>query len=1033
MSLRLRILHALEGVLLLVSGILLVLLGSLFPPALEGTFPYLPFGYSLAAFFLLLFLFFRGAWRIASRRPLQRVAKGVEEKFPLLRDDLTNSILLVQQIQEKTSTAQISERLIHAQVRKTADQVCALSAREVVDFKKTFWTLRLLVPLTLAFVTVLVVDPHFGSRSLLAILNPFAALPARETFITVEPQGSIVLRGSPLTIRAQATKFVPEQLSLILWPEEREELRLNMEPEGEGRFIYHLAQAEHSFRYRAAARHGASAIYQLRVVDPPELGKLKLTLFPPEYTGRPVQTREEGHLEVLKGTAVNLEVWATKRVVEGKVVLNEENELPLKVLGDRLTGSLLVLYPGSYALKLKDELGFENRNPVQYQILLIPDQYPTTEIITPGEDLEVVGNEVLPVVYTAQDDFGVTAVKLGYQMGGTEYWLPLKSSRGERSFGPETFRWDLGRLALTAGEQVTYRLGVWDNDSVSGPKVAYSRSYTLSVRDEKARAAREGEEAQKIADAVLNLLADHLESKKEQGDLIQSMDEILKRVEKNIERMGERAERFDLEALQRNLASLKERMGQESQETVTQEMERLALLAEDIAKRAKMDEVEALARELRNRQRRLIDSLNDLKGALSREGLEAIQKELKKLEELLRSVMEALGKMATSLPDDFVDSPEMKGLDFQDLFKDLDEIHKKLRAGDLAGALEAAQRLLQALSEMMAALGRAGARGQMSTFDKLQGEMRQQAGELDKILAEQKEILGETGKMEREVKEQVGREIEKRFWHSLPQIQETLEKIEPTLPGEQRDSVEELKKLLKDGQLARFSERAKDLAKDLSLQPRDRVLLQELGKKVEEWIPDAREVLTPDKKEDFSNLSSRQSKLQERTGGLREKLEMLAQLFPGMDTGILNDLKEATRSMGQAGHKLKGEDAPGAIPPEQEAIRGLTRSQQSMQQMAQQMAQQMQASRWGYQLGYDPRPGWYYGPWAPMPTLPQPGFRRPPIPGYTGIDKEEFDPPAKDAYRVPQIFREKVLEGLKEDVPSQYKREVEKYFRGLTE
>jgi hypothetical protein len=39
-----------------------------------------------------------------------------------------------------------------------------------------------------------------------------------------------------------------------------------------------------------------------------------------------------------------------------------------------------------------------------------------------------------------------------------------------------------------------------------------------------------------------------------------------------------------------------------------------------------------------------------------------------------------------------------------------------------------------------------------------------------------------------------------------------------------------------------------------------------------------------------------------------------------MDTEILNDLKEATDSMGKAYGRLKGEDAPGAIPPEQEAI-----------------------------------------------------------------------------------------------------------------
>ena len=60
-------------------------------------------------------------------------------------------------------------------------------------------------------------------------------------------------------------------------------------------------------------------------------------------------------------------------------------------------------------------------------------------------------------------------------------------------------------------------------------------------------------------------------------------------------------------------------------------MERLALLAEEISKKAKMNEVEAMAREIKNRQNRLMDFLKEFKGPLGREDLEAIMKELKAL------------------------------------------------------------------------------------------------------------------------------------------------------------------------------------------------------------------------------------------------------------------------------------------------------------------------------------------------------------------------------------------------------------------
>ena len=105
---------------------------------------------------------------------------------------------------------------------------------------------------------------------------------------------------------------------------------------------------------------------------------------------------------------------------------------------------------------------------------------------------------------------------------------------------------------------------------------------------------------------------------------------------------------------------------------------------------------------------------------------------------------------------------------------------------------------------------------------------------------------------------------------------------------------------------------------------------------------------------------------------------MLAQLFPGMDTEILNDLKEAASSMGEASGKLVEESASGAIPPEQEAIRRLSKSQQGMQQMAQQMAMRCrQPARLSVGSRSTTRARLVLRPLDPMPTLPQPEFNRP--------------------------------------------------------
>ena len=1033
-ALRLQLLTALEFLLLLAAYVIVMLIGSLFVQELREAIPYLPFVFTVAALSLFFLLMLLGFYRILSRPSMGQLAREVERKFPHLKDDVTNALLLSQEMERPFNSGQISRGLVTAHLDKTAEKVSAIPPSRVVSFQQASRHLRLLIPLLIAFSILLAVDPQWLNRSLATILHPFSSLPMRETSLSVEPQNMTVLRGTPLLIKAKAAGYVPDRLTLMVWPEAGDIIRINLESQGDGTFLHRIASVQNSFRYQVTSGRTRSSVSTIRVVEAPEILNIRLTLVPPEYTRLPKEVSHEGHIEALKGTVVSLEAQVNKAVKEAKLMLQQGNELRLNIETDRLTGNLPVFHPGAYSIHVKDELGFENVNPVLYRIHLIPDKYPEGEIISPAEDLEVSGTEVTPIVYSAKDDFGITAVRLSYQTGGTERFITLKGPGTTRSVGPEMFRWDLTGLALAPGDRVVYRMEVWDNDSISGPKVGYSRTFSLTVREERDLAAKEVEEAQQLSDALLDLLADQLEGKKDREALSKQMTKILEQVDKTLEPMGpEKIQHFDLEALKRNLASLQQRIHQETDETVTRELERLSLLAEDLTKKARMNEVEALAREIRNRQRRLIDALRDQKGPLTPELLESMMKELDTLRQLLHTVMEALSKMAAQLPDEFINSPELSDLEFQDLFSDLDEIQKKLMSGDLAGAVEAAQRLLQALSEMMAAMARAGAQASQGSFDRLQSEMSRQASELDNILDEQKKILSGTEGIDRDLKREVEEEIEKRLNRSLTQFQEILEELRRSLPSEQRDSVAELEKFLKEGQLEKFSHLSKDLRTELSARPEARKMIDQLLEMAETLIPDPEEILTSEKKQPFPGLSSRQDKLENRTRTLTEKLEMLSQLFPGMDSDILNDLKDATESMGNAAGRLRGEDAPGAIPPEQDAIRSLSQSQQAMQQMAQQMAMQMQANRWGYPLAYDPRPGWYYGPWAPMPTLPQPDSKRPREKGFTGIDREEFEPPSKDAYKAPQILREKVMEALKEEIPSQYKRDVERYFKGLTE
>jgi hypothetical protein len=386
-SLRLKLLFTLEFILKMASIFLIILLGSLFVPRAQATFPYLPFAYFLLSLISLVLVFLLGFWRTVSKLSSQRIARRLEGRFPHLRDDVTNALLLSDQIKNSSDSDQISKPLVTAHLHQTNKTISKIHPKQAVNFMRVLPHLKLLLPLCFAFIVALSMDPLLLKRSMAFIFHPFSALPARETFIIIEPAPAILLRGTPVMIKAAAGGHIPDRLSLRIWPENSDAIQLDMESEGDGRFSHRILSVQSSFRYQAHSNRASSPGYFVKVVDAPDIGKIKITMIPPAYTGLPSEVSEGGHIEALKGTIVNLDIQATKAVTAGKLTLNQTNQLPLKINGDRLKGNFLVFRPGTYSLSIRDELGFENPSPVSYRIHLIPDQYPRGEIISPPEDL----------------------------------------------------------------------------------------------------------------------------------------------------------------------------------------------------------------------------------------------------------------------------------------------------------------------------------------------------------------------------------------------------------------------------------------------------------------------------------------------------------------------------------------------------------------------------------------------------------------------------------------------------------------------
>jgi len=813
---------------------------------------------------------------------------------------------------------------------------------------------------------------------------------------------------------------------------------------------------------------------------------VQLTLYPPAYTGLGPISVPGGNVEGLKGSSLRLSALTTKEVVKAEIVSDNDKHVPLKIDdGRNLQGSLVLFQSQRYRFAVEDRYGFQN-SPITYDLTVKPDGFPTIDLLTPVEDLEVNGDETLPLEYSARDDFGIGEVTLVAKIGEREEKIQLHKDEARRLIVREQFKLELPKLALREGEEATIHLEAFDNDTISGPKLGTSRSLRLRLKNFKSEHRQVAELVRDLNNRMVDLLGDHLESplpgekeatqrqdgdkKFEQNltDALKQTEEVMRRAEKD--RLSDFATWSDLEALKRNLqftrddllkkqeqaASADQKM--QARDEIATELERMSLLSEDIGKRLKAQELASTAKDLTRSQERLMESLEKLQSG--DKNLDSILKQISELGKLLSALQQAVSQFAQQMPDEFVNPEAMRNLGFNEMFSALEAIRKKLQEGDVEGARQLARELFNQMASMVAALQNSQRSAMASSMGRMQGEMGRSASELQQILREQQDILMGTEDINKSSLSERDSALKEKLDRFLEKAKTELGQLTELFPdregGETSDSGAgaaqlddaTMNQLLKN-LIAKLIDKdfpgyaqgddlaRKELAKQRNRSQEERAAradatLKSLKAELDDFMAQSGQALKEADKKQLRDLGHRQSNLRDRTRELHEKLESLFQLFPSLDPKIVKNIGEAGNSMGNARERLGELDGRGAVPPERDALDRLSQSQQQMQSAMQQLAQRGQ-------LGNMPVTRLFrYGRFLPSGMLvPLPGM--PQFPefdvegGFTGLDTEKFHLPGKEDYKAPRSFREEILESLKQGVPPQMKDQIERYFKNLSE
>jgi Domain of unknown function (DUF4175) len=355
-------------------------------------------------------------------------------------------------------------------------------------------------------------------------------------------------------------------------------------------------------------------------------------------------------------------------------------------------------------------------------------------------------------------------------------------------------------------------------------------------------------------------------------------------------------------------------------------------------------------------------------------------------------------------------------------------------------------------------------------FGQQQSGMERAQSELDQLVREQSEILRDTTGIDKDLRQRINAQQQREFEQLQEQLRDAIYEAQRQMQEASRTPQADNRRSRSQTPSMNRLDRALDrVTRQLTPEDTDELLralqdaVQELSAMQqqpapgwEEWLRhhpelqaklqglrelltrshqrladlnqlDGRDLLDPQQGEELGHLSHRQHTVRERTEALKNRLDQLSQFNPFLSPELRQQIGEAGEFMGEARGELSERRARQAIPPEEEALQRLSQGQQAMQQAMQQMAQRGQ-------MGQIPVPMVLRRPGDPFAFNPQPfPDRSPQNQGRMGTNTRDFKIPGKEEYKAPRQFREEIMEALKRGAPSQFKGQIEQYFKNLTE
>ena len=541
--------------------------------------------------------------------------EGLERTFPELRSWLRNGLDL--ESSPPPDTSPVLARALAAETARRMEGVPIATLTPRISARRP--TLAILAALA-AIVALALWLPARTSRSWATLRDPASAAPPVR--LAVEPGSVRLTPGAALAVRARVwgTTRAPRLLrdgeaAPMAVAEGRGE-------RGEHVWRFELTQLTREQVYRVRVAAVESPRYRISLAGEPMPVSFEVEYQAPAYARLPVQrgTATRGDLTALRGTRARLLVTFDRDLASLEATLPGGRVSRWSaVTPRRWQGEVPVEREGEYQLHATAGQG-EGR--FRYRVTPLPDAPPLLAVRLPAGDVDLPAGQHIPVEVLAQDDLGLSQLKLQYRKDASAPWaeLPLARFPGQPREAHVESRWDASPLALLPGETASFRFELLDDNTISGPGRAVSPVFQLRFpsladlyekMDEKQgtaqttleKVAEKAKELQKSLDRLARQTArpapqssqafersEEMKSALErQQDLGQRVDQAAKDLRESLEQAAERRA-FD-EQLTRKLKELNELVQQVQSREFREALKRMQEAMENLDRRALENEL----------------------------------------------------------------------------------------------------------------------------------------------------------------------------------------------------------------------------------------------------------------------------------------------------------------------------------------------------------------------------------------------------------------------------------------------------------